>query len=125
MTCGFVGFVLLAIVAEVGSRGSKSSRSTHTIVASIILLQIFTRWAVSIPFVVCAEIGGVKMRKKLMAICGVVNMMAAILLTSVLVRWNVPRLCHSKLTTVQAIFNGFGARLCGSWSSGRVVFCNL
>lgn len=83
--CGFFGFILLVVIAEVGSNGSRTPAAVNSIIASIILLQVISRWAISIAFVVSAEIGGVKMRKKLMAICGVVNMLAAILLTSVLV----------------------------------------
>lgn len=85
ITCGFFGFIFLTVIASVGSQKSRSSAAVNSIIASIILLQVFSRWAVSIAFVVSSEIGGPKLRKKLMAICGVVNMMAAILLTSVLV----------------------------------------
>ncbi|KAK0301592.1 hypothetical protein LTR82_018227, partial [Friedmanniomyces endolithicus] len=81
---GLFGFIFLSTIAEVGAHGSLAPTAVNTIVAGVIITQIFTRWSTTNAFVVGAEIGGMKLRKKLMATCGLVNMSAAILITSVL-----------------------------------------
>lgn len=92
---GLLNFIFLAIVAELGNAAAPQtaisatataphhSPAINAIIASIILVQTFGRWSITNAFVIGAEIGGVKMRKKLMASAGVVNMGSAILITSV------------------------------------------
>lgn len=77
------------MVASLGYHGKATpthdQTKVHAIIASIILTQIFARWAVTNAFVIGGEIGGVKMRKKILASAGVVNMISAIIITSVTV----------------------------------------
>jgi len=85
---GFFCFIFLTVIAEVGGSGTNiptDARSINAIIASVILVQTFSRWSVSNAFVIGAEIGGVKMRRKVLATSGVVNMASAILVTSVVV----------------------------------------
>ena len=78
-------FIFLSVVATVGVGTTHTPTAIRAVIASIILTQTFSRWSVSNAFVIGAEIGGVKMRRKVMATSGVVNMASAILITSVLV----------------------------------------
>lgn len=86
---GLLCFIFLSVVSSLGVGGSAkpldSKAATHAIIASIILTQTFARWAVTNAFVIGGEIGGTKMRKKVLAVAGVVNMCSAILITSVTV----------------------------------------
>lgn len=82
---GLFCFIFLAVVSSLGSMKVQSKSAIDAIIASIILVQVFSRWSVTNAFVIGAEIGGVKMRKKLLATSGVVNMSSAILVTSVVV----------------------------------------
>ena len=76
-------------MSTLGTEGSAKAASdpiaVNAVIASIILTQTFGRWAVTNAFVIGREIGGVKMRKKILASGGIVNMCAAILVTSIAV----------------------------------------
>lgn len=79
---GLFCFIFLAVVATLGTVASPSSTQINTLIASVILVQTFGRWSVTNAFVIGAEIGGVKMRRKVLATGGFVNMCCAILITS-------------------------------------------
>ncbi|SMR46115.1 unnamed protein product [Zymoseptoria tritici ST99CH_1E4] len=78
----------LTIVATLGTGGSaaapvSNTYSANTVIASIILTATFAHWSVTNAFVIGGEIGGTRHRRKLLAVGGVVNMLVAILITSV------------------------------------------
>lgn len=79
---GLICFIFLSVVSSVGMRTNPTPAATNGIIASIIITQIFSRWATTNAFVIGAEIGGVKMRRKVTATAGLVNMSSAILITS-------------------------------------------
>jgi hypothetical protein len=79
---GLFCFIFLAVVSTLGTLTKPTSAQINAVIASVILTQTFSRWAVNNAFVIGAEIGGVKMRRKVMATGGVVNMSCAILITS-------------------------------------------
>lgn len=86
-------FVFLVVVAEVGGTGTKvptDPTAINAIIASVILVQFFGRFSITNAFVIGAEIGGVKMRRKVLATGGLVNMASAILVTSVVVSQAAP-----------------------------------
>lgn len=86
---GLLTFVFLAVVSTLGVSGNalaiEDPAAVGAIVASIILTQFFGRWAITNAFVISGEIGGTKMRKKILGSGGVINMCSAILVTSVTV----------------------------------------
>ena len=79
---GLFCFIFLTIVSTLGTLAKPNSTQINAVIASVILTQTFSRWAVNNAFVIGAEIGGVKMRRKIMATGGVVNMSCAILITA-------------------------------------------
>lgn len=82
---GFFCFVWLALIAELGDSGIRTTAAVNTVIAAVIFTSTFSRWTVANAFVIGSEIGGLKMRKKLMALGGFVNMICAILVTSITV----------------------------------------
>ena len=74
--------IFLSVVAGLGVVTNPTTTQTNAIIASVILTQTFSRWSVTNAFVIGAEIGGVKMRRKIMATGGLVNMCCAILITA-------------------------------------------
>lgn len=79
---GFFCFIFLSVVAGLGVITDPTATQRSAVIASVILTQTFSRWSVTNAFVIGAEIGGVKMRRKIMATGGVVNMCCAILITA-------------------------------------------
>ncbi|KJY01103.1 hypothetical protein TI39_contig303g00048 [Zymoseptoria brevis] len=92
---GTLTFVFLTIFATLGT--------VNTVIASIILTATFARWSVTNAFVIGGEVGGTRHRRKVLAVRGIVNMLVAILITSV----------NSYLTSKAPGSAGLGAR--GGW----------
>lgn len=80
LMCG----VLLSIGAALGSQPDPNQSEKRTVIATFILLSIFTKLSASNnAFLIGAEIGGVKMRKKTMAFGTINDVLAAFLVTFV------------------------------------------
>lgn len=80
LMCG----VLLSIGAALGSQPSPNVAEKRTVIATFILLGIFTKISASNnAFLVGSEIGGIKMRKKIMAFGTANDVLAAFLVTFV------------------------------------------
>ena len=79
---GLFCFIFLCVVSTLGTWTVFTPTSINALIASVILVQMFSRWSVTNAFVIGAEIGGVKMRRKVMATGGIVNMMSAIVITA-------------------------------------------
>ena len=79
---GFMCGILLTIGAALGSQPHPSDAEKQTVIATFLLLGIFTKISASNnAFLIGAEIGGVKMRKKIMAFGTVNDVLAAFLVT--------------------------------------------
>lgn len=121
---GFFCFIFLTVVSSLGNGGSAKptgdSTTVNAIIASIILTQFFGRWSVTNAFVIGGEIGGVKMRKKILASGGVVNMCCAILITSAVVSFVINEDCI-KLIGDPAISDEQYTRFSRTWSQSRMV----
>ncbi|OJJ00793.1 hypothetical protein ASPVEDRAFT_149709 [Aspergillus versicolor CBS 583.65] len=80
LMCG----VLLSIGAALGSHEPPNQAEKRTVIATFLLLGIFTKISASNnAFLIGAEIGGVKMRKKIMAFGTANDVLAAFLVTFV------------------------------------------
>ena len=79
---GFMCGILLTIGAALGEKADKNVAEERTIIATFMLLGIFTKISASNnAFLIGAEIGGVKMRKKIMAFGTANDVLAAFLVT--------------------------------------------
>ncbi len=74
--------ILLTIGAALGSDAHANQAERQTVIATFLLLGIFTKMSASNnAFLIGAEIGGVKMRKKIMAFGTANDVLAAFLVT--------------------------------------------
>ena len=79
---GFMCGILLSIGAALGSQTHENTAEKHTVIATFMLLSFFTKISASNnAFLIGAEIGGVKMRKKIMAFGTANDVLAAFLVT--------------------------------------------
>jgi SP family sugar:H+ symporter-like MFS transporter len=79
---GLLTAVFLALGAGLGIKTNKTSADKETIIASFLLIGITTKISASNnAFLIGAEIGGVKMRKKIMAFGTACDVLAAFLVT--------------------------------------------
>lgn len=81
---GFMCGILLSIGAAVGDVAHKNISETRLVIATFLLLSIFTKISASNnAFLIGAEIGGTRMRKKIMAFGTANDVLAAFLVTFV------------------------------------------
>lgn len=67
ITGAIIQVPLMIVVAAVGGRVHPTRASIHAVVACMIMFASFQRIATESPtYIICAEIGGVKLRKKSM-----------------------------------------------------------
>ncbi|KAJ9635684.1 hypothetical protein H2204_005644 [Knufia peltigerae] len=79
---GFMCGILLTIGAALGSQTHENADERRTVIATFILLGFFTKISASNnAFLIGAEIGGVRMRKKIMAFGTANDVLAAFLVT--------------------------------------------
>lgn len=79
---GFMCGILLSIGAALGSESHPTTAAREMVIASFLLLSIFTKLSASNnAFLIGAEIGGVKMRKKILAFGTAIDVLAAFLVT--------------------------------------------
>lgn len=79
---GFMCGILLSIGAALGSQSNPTTAAREMVIASFLLLCIFTKLSASNnAFLIGAEIGGVMMRKKILAFGTGIDVLAAFLVT--------------------------------------------